>query len=91
MPEGHDGCDNSGREQLVAALPAQLDAQGWGVQQGCDNSGREQLVAALPAQLDAQGWGVQQVGQGEGTAEWVEQQCCQGVRAPAAAAAYEQK
>ncbi|GFH26482.1 hypothetical protein HaLaN_24639 [Haematococcus lacustris] len=27
------GCDNSGREQLVAALPAQLDAQGWGVQQ----------------------------------------------------------
>ncbi|GFH16585.1 hypothetical protein HaLaN_13028 [Haematococcus lacustris] len=27
------GCDNSGREQLVAALPAQLDAQGWDVQQ----------------------------------------------------------
>ncbi|GFH21674.1 hypothetical protein HaLaN_19027 [Haematococcus lacustris] len=27
------GCNNSGREQLVAALPAQLDAQGWGVQQ----------------------------------------------------------
>ncbi|GFH15695.1 hypothetical protein HaLaN_11969 [Haematococcus lacustris] len=23
------GCENSGREQLVAALPAQLDAQGW--------------------------------------------------------------
>ncbi|GFH20271.1 hypothetical protein HaLaN_17363 [Haematococcus lacustris] len=29
----HKGCNNSGREQLVAALPAQLDAQGWGVQQ----------------------------------------------------------
>ncbi|GFH20270.1 hypothetical protein HaLaN_17362 [Haematococcus lacustris] len=56
---------------------------------GCNNSGREQLVAALPAQLDAQGWGVQQVGQGEGTAEWVEQQGCQGVRAPVAAAAYD--
>ncbi|GFH10453.1 hypothetical protein HaLaN_05765 [Haematococcus lacustris] len=27
-------CDNLGREQLVAALPAQLDAQGWDVQQG---------------------------------------------------------
>ncbi|GFH08965.1 hypothetical protein HaLaN_04014 [Haematococcus lacustris] len=27
------GCNNSGREQLVAALPAQLDAQGWDVQQ----------------------------------------------------------
>ncbi|GFH10224.1 uncharacterized protein HaLaN_05498 [Haematococcus lacustris] len=75
-------CDNSGREQLVAALPAQLDAQGWDVQQGCNNSGREQLVAALPAQLDAQGWDVQQVGLGEGVAEWVEQQGCQGVRAP---------
>ncbi|GFH22755.1 hypothetical protein HaLaN_20267 [Haematococcus lacustris] len=28
-----EGCNNSGREQLVAALPAQLDTQGWGVQQ----------------------------------------------------------
>ncbi|KAJ9521993.1 hypothetical protein QJQ45_024894 [Haematococcus lacustris] len=27
------GCNNLGREQLVAALPAQLDAQGWNVQQ----------------------------------------------------------
>ncbi|GFH13458.1 hypothetical protein HaLaN_09347 [Haematococcus lacustris] len=27
------GCNNTGREQLVAALPAQLDAQGWDVQQ----------------------------------------------------------
>ncbi|GFH32852.1 hypothetical protein HaLaN_32140, partial [Haematococcus lacustris] len=27
------GCNYSGREQLVAALPAQLDAQGWHVQQ----------------------------------------------------------
>ncbi|GFH09540.1 hypothetical protein HaLaN_04707 [Haematococcus lacustris] len=26
-------CDNSRCEQLVAALPAQLDAQGWGMQQ----------------------------------------------------------
>ncbi|GFH07047.1 hypothetical protein HaLaN_01791, partial [Haematococcus lacustris] len=26
---GQQGCDNSGRQQLVAALPAQLDAQGW--------------------------------------------------------------
>ncbi|GFH23977.1 hypothetical protein HaLaN_21683 [Haematococcus lacustris] len=30
---GQQGCDNSGCEQLVAAPPAQLDAQGWGVQQ----------------------------------------------------------
>ncbi|GFH23978.1 hypothetical protein HaLaN_21685 [Haematococcus lacustris] len=30
---GQQGCNNSGRELLVAALPAQLDAQGWGVQQ----------------------------------------------------------
>ncbi|GFH30083.1 hypothetical protein HaLaN_28865, partial [Haematococcus lacustris] len=30
---GQQGCDSSGREQLVAALPAQLDAQGWDVQQ----------------------------------------------------------
>ncbi|GFH27639.1 hypothetical protein HaLaN_25996 [Haematococcus lacustris] len=30
---GQQGCNNSGREQLVAALPAQLDAQGWDVQQ----------------------------------------------------------
>ncbi|GFH27918.1 hypothetical protein HaLaN_26311 [Haematococcus lacustris] len=28
---GQQGCNNSGREQLVAALPAQLDAQGWDV------------------------------------------------------------
>ncbi|GFH12695.1 hypothetical protein HaLaN_08429, partial [Haematococcus lacustris] len=48
--------------------------------QGCNNSRREQLVAALPAQLDAQGWDVQQVGLGEGAAEWVGQQGCQGVR-----------
>ncbi|GFH28538.1 hypothetical protein HaLaN_27047 [Haematococcus lacustris] len=27
------GCNNSGREQLVATLPAQLDAQGWDVKQ----------------------------------------------------------
>ncbi|GFH24799.1 hypothetical protein HaLaN_22658 [Haematococcus lacustris] len=54
---------------------------------GCNNSGREQLVAALPAQLDAQGCDTQQAGQGKGTAEWVEQQGCQGVRAPVAAAA----
>ncbi|GFH24661.1 hypothetical protein HaLaN_22496 [Haematococcus lacustris] len=27
------GCNNSRREQLVAALPAQLDAQGWEVHQ----------------------------------------------------------
>ncbi|GFH07049.1 hypothetical protein HaLaN_01793 [Haematococcus lacustris] len=27
------GCNNLGREQLIAALPAQLDAQGWDVQQ----------------------------------------------------------
>ncbi|GFH24449.1 hypothetical protein HaLaN_22249 [Haematococcus lacustris] len=30
---GQQGCNNSGREQLVAARPAQLDAQGWDVQQ----------------------------------------------------------
>ncbi|GFH22118.1 hypothetical protein HaLaN_19532 [Haematococcus lacustris] len=30
---GQQGCNNSGREQLLAALPAQLDAQGWDVQQ----------------------------------------------------------
>ncbi|GFH12310.1 hypothetical protein HaLaN_07967 [Haematococcus lacustris] len=52
--------------------------QGMG-QQGCNDSGREQLVAVRPAQLDAQGWDVQQAGLGEGAAEWVEQQGCQGV------------
>ncbi|GFH28580.1 hypothetical protein HaLaN_27092 [Haematococcus lacustris] len=33
------GCNNSGREQLVAALPAQLDAQGWDVQQAGQGEG----------------------------------------------------
>ncbi|GFH24858.1 hypothetical protein HaLaN_22725 [Haematococcus lacustris] len=47
------------------------------------------LPQALPAQLDGQGWDVQQVGLGEGAAERVEQQGCQGVRAPAAASAYD--
>ncbi|GFH11794.1 hypothetical protein HaLaN_07350, partial [Haematococcus lacustris] len=65
------------RPDLHCCTVVQL-CQGMG-QQGCDNSEREQLVAALPTQLDAQGWGVQQVGQGEGAADWVEQQGCQGV------------
>ncbi|GFH23091.1 hypothetical protein HaLaN_20648, partial [Haematococcus lacustris] len=30
---GQQCCNNLRREQLVAALPAQLDAQGWDVQQ----------------------------------------------------------
>ncbi|GFH13457.1 hypothetical protein HaLaN_09346, partial [Haematococcus lacustris] len=36
---GQQGCDNSRREQLVTALPAQLDAQGWEVQQVCLREG----------------------------------------------------
>ncbi|GFH31380.1 hypothetical protein HaLaN_30414, partial [Haematococcus lacustris] len=30
---GQQRCNNSGCEQLVAALPTQLDAQGWDMQQ----------------------------------------------------------
>ncbi|GFH23104.1 hypothetical protein HaLaN_20664, partial [Haematococcus lacustris] len=30
---GQQGCNDSWREQPVAARPAQLDAQGWDVQQ----------------------------------------------------------
>ncbi|GFH23976.1 hypothetical protein HaLaN_21682 [Haematococcus lacustris] len=36
---GQQGCNNSGRELLVAALPAQLDAQCWGVQQAGQGEG----------------------------------------------------
>ncbi|GFH16583.1 hypothetical protein HaLaN_13026 [Haematococcus lacustris] len=38
------GCNNSGREQLVAALPAQLDAQGWDAQQAGEEEGTAEWV-----------------------------------------------
>ncbi|GFH12868.1 hypothetical protein HaLaN_08637, partial [Haematococcus lacustris] len=41
---GQQGCKNTRREQLVAALPAQLDAQGWGVQQVGQGEGAGEWV-----------------------------------------------
>ncbi|GFH29327.1 hypothetical protein HaLaN_27968, partial [Haematococcus lacustris] len=38
------GCNDSGREQLVAALPAQLDAQGWHVQQASQGESAAEWV-----------------------------------------------
>ncbi|GFH25937.1 hypothetical protein HaLaN_23990 [Haematococcus lacustris] len=59
------GCDNTGREQLVAALPAQLDAQGWDLQQAGQEEGTAESNKAVRVELllafDFEHWQLQGV------------------------------
>ncbi|GFH25375.1 hypothetical protein HaLaN_23325 [Haematococcus lacustris] len=79
---GQQGCNNLGCEQLVAALPAQLDAQGWDMQQtglgeGAAGQGQQ---APGPKLHDPASNVIQQRWREVQQPKWVEQQGCRGVR-----------